>query len=59
MKATEIVKRFFNDEKGLETVEYAVMTALIIGATVAAIGVLVLAMTGRFGSVGGTISGIE
>ena len=51
------IQRFFQDEQGLETVEYAVMTALIAAALVTAIGALSAAVSGRFGSVTTTISG--
>jgi Flp pilus assembly pilin Flp len=38
MKALDkIVRRFFNDEAGLETIEYAVIAALITGAAIVAI----------------------
>ncbi|MBI4558844.1 MAG: Flp family type IVb pilin [Candidatus Hydrogenedentes bacterium] len=50
--------KFWRDEKGLELVEYAVMTALIVAALVTAIGLLSAAISGRFGSVTGVISGI-
>jgi Flp pilus assembly pilin Flp len=42
------LKRFWNDEQGLETVEYAIIVGLIVAgviATIAAIGVWV---KGRF-----------
>lgn len=55
---TKVIKRFINDERGLETVEYAVMTALIVAALVTAIGLLTGAVSGRFDSVRGVISGI-
>ena len=48
MKALEIMKRFFKDERGLETVEYAVMTALIIGAVILAIGALATIIAAKF-----------
>ena len=51
-------KRFVADEQGLETVEYAVMTALIVAAMVVAITALAGAITDRFNSVEGTISGL-
>lgn len=54
-----LFKAFVSDEKGLETVEYAVMTALIVAAVVTAIGLLAAAVSGRFGAVTGTIDGIE
>ena len=39
MKLVENVKRFIRDERGLETIEYAIIAGLIAAA---AIGVLVL-----------------
>jgi Flp pilus assembly pilin Flp len=57
MKA--FAKRFVSDERGLETVEYAVMTALIVAALVTAIGALSGAISGRFNSVKTTISGLN
>lgn len=53
------IKRFVKDESGLETVEYAVMTALIVAALIAAIGLLAAAITGRFGAVTDTVDGID
>jgi len=50
--------RFLRDEQGLETIEYAVMTALIVAALVAAITALSGAITGRFGNVESQVSGI-
>lgn len=54
-----MLKKFFQDEQGLETVEYAVMTALIVAAMVTAIGLLAGAITGRFGEVQGVVDGIN
>ena len=34
------LKRFFKDEQGLETIEYAVMTALIVAAMLPAIRIV-------------------
>lgn len=42
------VRKFISDEKGLETVEYAVMTALIVAALIAAVTALSGAITERF-----------
>ena len=53
-----MLRKFVSDERGLETVEYAVMTALIVAAMVTAIGLLATAVTGRFGATEGVISGI-
>ena len=47
MKAKEIVKRFVEDERALETVEYAVIAGLIVVGTIAtitAVGVYVKVM---------------
>jgi Flp pilus assembly pilin Flp len=52
------IVRFLKDEKGLETVEYAVMTALIVTALVLAIGELVDAVSTRFDTVEGIIESI-
>ena len=40
MKVLEVLKRFVKDEQGLETVEYAIITGLIVAATITAIGIL-------------------
>ncbi len=53
-----LVKRFLADDRGLETVEYAVMTALIVAALVTAITLLSGSVSGRFTKVKGTIDGI-
>ncbi len=55
---TKLFKKFVQDEQGLETVEYAVMTALIVAALIAAIGALAAAVTGRFGAVSTVIGTI-
>jgi len=52
------LKRFFKDEQGLETIEYAVMTALIVAAIITAIGLLVTAVSGRFTAVSTVIGNI-
>lgn len=53
------MKKFVRDERGMETVEYAVMTALIVAALVAAIAALSLAIQGRFNAVDEVASGIH
>jgi len=53
-----LLKKFVSDERGLETVEYAVMTALIVITLVTAIEFLTGAITARFGEVQGVIDGI-
>jgi len=52
------LNKFVRDERGMETVEYAVMTALIVAAMVTAITLLSGAISGRFGEVQGVIDGI-
>ncbi len=52
-------KRFISDEKGLETVEYAVMTALVVAAMVVAITALSDAITNRFSETEAVINGID
>ncbi len=53
------LKAFLKDDRGLETVEYAVMTALIVAALVTAITLLSGAVSGRFTTVKGTVDGIQ
>ena len=55
---TKVIKRFVSDERALETLEYAVMTALIVAALVTAIGLLTGAISGQSDTVRGVISGI-
>ena len=54
-----MLKKFAADESGLETIEYAVMTALIVAAIVTAIGLLVTSVTGRYGEVQAVVDGIN
>ena len=53
-----LLKKFLKDEEGLELVEYAVMTALIVGVLVVAIGALSGAIGTRMGEVEAVINGI-
>lgn len=46
MKA--VLRRFVRDERGLETVEYAIILGLIVAATIAAIITLGTWVLGRF-----------
>lgn len=48
---TRLVKRFVSNEAGLETVEYAVMTALVVAAVITAVVALRTAIIGRFDAV--------
>lgn len=57
-KITKCLQRFASDESGLELVEYAVMTALIVAVLVTAIGLLSGAIEERFGEVETVIDGI-
>jgi Flp pilus assembly pilin Flp len=50
--------RFAREEDGLETVEYAVMTALIVGAIVAALMAFGGAMVGRFDTTRGVVESV-
>ncbi|MCL4216165.1 MAG: Flp family type IVb pilin [Candidatus Hydrogenedentes bacterium] len=58
MKLRNLLYSFVRDERGLETVEYAVMTALIVAALVTAIGLLSAAVSGRFDAVTGVVDGL-
>ena len=49
MKVREIVKRFLTDERGLETVEYAIVAALITLLAIATIGRVGNAVNTKFG----------
>ena len=55
MKA--MIKRFLSDEKGLETVEYALIAALITIAAIVAIGTVGQNVAARFGDLGDATSG--
>ncbi len=48
---TTLCKKFWKDERGLETVEYAIITGLIVAATVTAIGILGVWVSGKFNTV--------
>ena len=51
--------RLVRDERGLENVEYAIMTALIVTAVATAVIALSAALSGRFGTVQNSVSGIQ
>lgn len=53
-----MLKKFLKDEEGLELVEYAVMTALIVAVMTVAIGALSGAISDRMGEVEVVIDGI-
>lgn len=52
------LRSFFSATDGSETVEYTVMTALIVAALVTGIGLLTGAISGRFDTVRSDITGI-
>ncbi len=52
----QTLKRFMSDEQGLETVEYAVMAALVVAAVVLAVQGLRTAVAGRFNETATTIT---
>jgi len=45
------IKRFFSDEKGLETVEYAIIAGLIVTGLVAIIVAIGIWVKGKFNTV--------
>jgi len=45
----DVIKRFFKDEKGLETVEYAIIGALITVAAIVTIGLVGAQVNIKFG----------
>jgi len=55
MKLSNVVKRFIKDEQGLETVEYAIITGLIVAATITAIGILGAWVNTQFTTVNTTV----
>lgn len=46
MKA--LIKKFWADEKGLETIEYAIMVALIVAGLIAVVGAIGTWVLGQF-----------
>lgn len=50
------LKQFLRDESGLESVEFAVITALIIGAMVITLAALGGALSDRFGETQDVVS---
>ena len=47
-KVTNMMKRFVSDERGLETVEYAIITGLIVAGTIATIGLIGTWVSAKF-----------
>ena len=46
--ALATVKRFISDERGLETIEYAIIAGLIVAGTVTTIGAIGVWVSGKF-----------
>ena len=42
------MRRFLADEEGLETVEYAIIAGIVVGATAVAIGAIALLVSQKF-----------
>jgi len=47
-KPMNAVRRLYEDDRGLESIEYAVMTALIVGALALVVALLSVAIAGSF-----------
>jgi len=43
-----LIKKFWADEKGLETIEYAIMIALIVAGLIAVVGAIGTWVKGQF-----------
>jgi pilus assembly protein Flp/PilA len=59
MKLTQIAKKFVKDERGLETVEYAIIAALITIAAIGVIGTVGDEVTARFQELVDALTGAE
>ena len=55
MKVVEIAKRFVKDERGLETVEYAIIAGLIVVGTIATIASIGVWVNAKFVSLNTTL----
>ena len=47
-KLSTMLKKFWRDDRGLEVVEYAIITGLIVAGTIAVLGILGAWVTGQF-----------
>jgi len=54
--STETVRRFITDERGLETVEYAIIAGLIVAGAIASIGAIGLYVRARFEQLEATLA---
>ena len=52
-----LVKRFLKDERGLETVEYAIIAGLIVVGTIATIAAIGTWVNGKFVTLNQTLQG--
>jgi Flp pilus assembly pilin Flp len=50
-----LIRRFMKDERGLETVEYAIILGLIVAGTIALISALGIWVRGQFEQVNGEV----
>ena len=56
MKVVEIAKRFVKDERGLETVEYAIIAGLIVVGTIAVIASIGVWVSAKFTALEGALN---
>ena len=54
-KMRRIMKRFVSDERGLETVEYAIITGLVVAGTIVAIAAIGVWVAAQFSNLQGTL----
>jgi Flp pilus assembly pilin Flp len=54
---TSLVRRLAKEDDGLETIEYAVMTAMIVAVLVAVLIAVEDAMSGRYGEMQAILDG--
>ena len=57
MNAKNTAARFVREERGMELVEYAIMATLVVGGTIFAIGLLLVAVIGQSQDLATLISG--
>ena len=56
-KLRRVLVRFARDEEGLETVEYAIITGLIVAASIGAIAAIGAWVATQFADLQGTLEG--
>lgn len=54
-RTVSTIKRFFSDDAGLETVEYAIITGLIVAGTITAIAAIAVWINERFTALQATL----